>query len=425
MISKSLNTSEKRLSVSYYLFYLAIIFSYVDFLRLGYDPTGSFISAPLRMLSYMMAPVLLVFTVIAALIEGQYRRLKRHYWIWILSIHFVIFILFINGLAIHFNDYRPIVFDLIYFVYFIPGILIGCKEKNWKGLDQLILYIYVLNSFLLIPSLTSFEGVVELSRNSIILADGQTPYLIWGGLASWTYFLLTLDSRTTIQKSLIYISSILYFVFALIFLKRGPFLELFLFFSFLLFANRLRIKFNFDFKTFLFLGIIIGSTYPLYKFLEFSTFAERLNDRVYEEGSLTSSILGNSRIAYDIDLVTSQISSQEWLIGRGIGGTVQDIGYNYPDFNTHTLHNFFALVLLKGGLIFFFTWYFGWIIFIKDFLQNKRESINKFFVPVLIPLVLSWLFGFVNVSVHFLLMMMCAGRIMSKENSIFDRKFND
>jgi len=425
MISTSTNTSEKRLSVSYYLFYLAIIFTYLDFLRLGYDPNGSFISPPLRMLSYMMAPVLLVFTVIAALIEGQYRRLKRHYWMWILAIHFIIFVLFINGLAIHFNDYRPIVFDLIYFVYFIPGILIGCKEKNWKSLDQLFLYIFIFNTFLLIPYLTSFQGIVELSRNSIILMEGQTPYFIWGGLASWIYFILTLDSRTTVQRTLIYISSILYFVFALIFLKRAPFLELILLFALLVFANRLRIKFNLDFKTIFFLGIIIGSTYPLYKFLEFSTFAERLNDRVYEERSLVSSVLQNSRIAYDLNLVTSQISSQEWIIGRGIGGTVQDIGYNYPDFNTHTLHNFFALVLLKGGFIFFIVWYLGWVIFFKDFLQNKRESINKFFIPVLIPLLCSWLFGFVQVSIHFLLLMMCAGRIMAKESSIFDRKFND
>ncbi len=421
MISTSINTSGERLSVSYYLFYLAIIFTYLDFLRLGYDPTGSFISAPLRMLSYMIAPVLLIFSVIAALIEGQYKRLKRHYWMWVLAIHFIIFILFINGLAIHFNDYRPIVFDLIYFLYFIPGILIGCKEKNWKGLDQLFLYIFVFNTFLLLPNLTSFQGVVELSRNSIILANGQTPYLIWGGLTMWTYFLLTLDGRTTIQKSLIYTSTILYFIFALIFLKRGPFLELFLFFSFLLFSNRLRIKFKLDFKTFLFLGIIISSTYPLYKFLEFSTFAERLNERVYEEGSLTSSVLGNSRIAYDINLVTSQINGLEWIVGRGVGGTVKDIGYNYPDLNTHTLHNFFAMILLKGGFIFFIVWYLGWVIFFKDFLQNKRNSLNKFFVPVLIPLLLSWLFGFINVSVHFLLMMMCAGRIMSKERTIFDR----
>lgn len=421
MISTSINTSGERLSVSYYLFYLAIIFTYLDFLRLGYDPTGSFLNAPLRMLSYMIAPVLLIFSVIAALIERQYKRLKRHYWMWVLAIHFIIFILFINGLAIHFNDYRPIVFDLIYFLYFIPGILIGCKEKNWKGLDQLFLYIFVFNTFLLLPNLTSFQGVVELSRNSIILANGQTPYLIWGGLTMWTYFLLTLDGRTTIQKSLIYTSTILYFIFALIFLKRGPFLELFLFFSFLLFSNRLRIKFKLDFKTFLFLGIIISSTYPLYKFLEFSTFAERLNERVYEEGSLTSSVLANSRIAYDIDLVTSQINGLEWIVGRGVGGTVKDIGYNYPDLNTHTLHNFFAMILLKGGFIFFIVWYLGWVIFFKDFLQNKRNSLNKFFVPVLIPLLLSWLFGFINVSVHFLLMMMCAGRIMSKESTIFDR----
>jgi hypothetical protein len=68
MISTSINTSGERLSVSYYLFYLAIIFTYLDFLRLGYDPTGSFLNAPLRMLSYMIAPVLLVFTTLAALL---------------------------------------------------------------------------------------------------------------------------------------------------------------------------------------------------------------------------------------------------------------------------------------------------------------------------------------------------------------------
>ena len=147
MISTSTNTSEKRLSVSYYLFYLAIIFTYLDFLRLGYDPNGSFISPPLRMLSYMMAPVLLVFTVIAALIEGQYRRLKRHYWMLILAIHFIIFVLFINGLAIHFNDYRPIVFDLIYFVYFYSNIN-WMQRKNWKKpRSAIFIYFYFQHFF--------------------------------------------------------------------------------------------------------------------------------------------------------------------------------------------------------------------------------------------------------------------------------------
>lgn len=405
---------EEKLSLSYYLFFTAVVLVYLNFLRIGYDNNGEIIPYLIRMFLYLSGPIFLILSLIVALLEGQHKRIKKHYWAWILIVHSCLLVLLINGVLIHQNNLRLITFDLLLYIFFLPGILIGAKEMNWKGLDTLFLSIFFLNSLLLIPYVGSFTNIAEQIRSSITGAYGQVPYNLWGGLVCWPYFLLTMKDRPPYAKVMTTIGMGIYLLFALIFLKRAPIVYLFLFSVLLLYSNRFRLNIKVNFNKFFFLISSIVLIVSIFQFIQVSPLVERLYDRFYVSGSFLSTVTKNNRILYDVGLVATQLSPLELIMGNGFGGTVIDTGNHYPDETTHSLHNFMALAVMKGGFLFFAIWYYGWLMFIFDFLRNKDRDNDKYFIPILITLLVSWFFGFINASVPWLLAVMGAGKIMAK-----------
>ena len=409
---------EEKLSLSYYLFFTAVIFVFLNFLRIAYDDNGDFVPYIARTFLYLSGPILLLLTSVVALLEGQHKRLKKHYWAWILIIHAYLLVLFINGVVIHQNNFRFITFDLLLFSVFLPGILIGAKQVNWKGLDRLILTIFILNALLLLPYISSFSDVTSMLRNSITESYNQTPYHLWGGLIAWPYFFFTMKDRSSFARVMTIVATGLYFLFALIFLKRAPVVSLFIFSMLLLYANRFSVNIKLNLNKFLFFIFSIFLLIIIFQFIQISPLLDRLSERFYESGSLINTLTKDNRILYDVGLVSSQLSFLEFVMGKGLGGILVDIKNNYPDAVTHSLHNYMALVVMKGGFLFVLVWYYGWIRFFLDFLSNKDKDNLKYFIPILIPLLLSWVFGFVNMSVTFLLLLMGAGKMMAKKESL-------
>ena len=43
------------------------------------------------------------------------------------------------------------------------------------------------------------------------------------------------------------------------------------------------------------------------------------------------------------------------------------------------------------------------------------KHLNKYFIPILVPFLLTWVFGFLRITIDFILITMCAGRLMAKE----------
>ena len=143
MTIKSIKADHKY-SLSFYIFYIAIILIYFNFLRSTFDQRGESFGPLIRMIFISIGPALLFLSTISALMEGQLRRINNNYQIWIVSLIFIFIGLIFNGLIVQ-NSPRLITLDIIHYMFFLPGILIGVKKENWAPLDRLIRIIFLIN----------------------------------------------------------------------------------------------------------------------------------------------------------------------------------------------------------------------------------------------------------------------------------------
>ena len=226
-----------------------------------------------------------------------------------------------------------------------------------------------------------------------------------------------MKERPKFDKFVTILGTLLFFYFSIIYLKRAPFVLLIVFFILLVIANRSKGNIKINFKTISAFLLFISISSTLFFYSNTTSNLEKLGDRFTERGGTVISTLANSnRIAYDVNLVKNQMDGIELLVGRGLGGVVKDEGYNYPEFNTSSLHNSSAQHVLKGGLLLLTVWWLGFLMILKNFLFNKDKEYIKFYVPLLVPFIFSWVFGFLSTSISFLLFMLCAGRVISKEH---------
>ena len=188
----NLTLSKNKYSLSFYFFCAAVVSVYLNSVRIAIDVDGVLFGSVVRMLFISAGPFLLFLTTLIALIEGQGRRLKNFYWVWILGLIFYFFILAINAVLIHKNSFRLITLDTMMLMFLVPGILIGAKKINWIGFDKLIRIIFLLNVLSLLPYIGAYANLTQEIRSSIIMGFNQTPYFFWGGLAMWPYLYLTM-----------------------------------------------------------------------------------------------------------------------------------------------------------------------------------------------------------------------------------------
>ena len=410
-----IKTNNKSL-LSSDLFAIAVILIFLNFVRGTLDEKGIIFAYHLRVLSIFSGPFFLLLSTFIAITEGQFRRIKNRYRTWIICLLLYFIFIIINGLLINRNEIRLVTLDMLMFSMVFPGILIGAKKFNWIRFDKIVINIFLINILFLLPYIGSYGSLMQEMRRTIIVGYGQIPYFFWGGLEMWPYILLTMKNRSLFYRIVSIVGIILYFYFALIFLKRAPFVYAILFILLYLFSYKLNIKTVMR-NIYLSIAVIITS-FLIFWQIEVSSTVERLQGRFVEKGDLTSTLLMSNRISYDYGLVLSQLSSLEYMIGRGLGGTVQDVGEtNYEDM-TSTLHNGPALMMLKGGFIWMIIWYSGWFMLIKDFMYNKNKHLNKYFIPILMTFLLTWVFGFLRITMFFIMITMCSGRLMAKEQNL-------
>jgi len=409
-----IKTNNKSLLSSNF-FAIAIILIYLNFVRGSIDQNGNIFGYYIRVLSIVSGPLFLLLSTFIAITEGQFRRIKNRYRAWIILLLLYFIFIIINGLLINRNEIRLITLDMLMFAMVFPGILIGAKQVNWIKIDKIFINIFFINVLVLLPYIWSYGSLMQEMRRTIITGYGQIPYFFWGGLTIWPYILLTIKNRSLFYKIVSILGIVLYFYFALVFLKRSPFGYAILFLLLYLISNKLNIKTVMRNFSLSFVAIIIS--FLIFRQINVSSTVERLQDRFLEKGSLTNTLLQSDRITNDYGMVLSQFSGLEYMIGRGLGGVVRDVNNSYAEEMTSTLHNGPALMMLKGGFIWMIIWYSGWFMLIKDFIYNKNKHLNKYFLPILIPLLLTWVFGFLRITMDFILITMCAGRLMAKEEN--------
>ena len=403
-------------TISLRLFLIGCVLVYLNFLRQTFDQTGQIFGTEIRSISIFIGPFFLILSAITAFMEGQLGRIKPFFQIWIFLIIIYLIFLTISGFFIYGNSYRDLVIDIILYAFFVPAILIGAKKQNWLILDKFILLFFLINLFMLIPYLTSYSSLAAAGRTQIITNDAQIPYFIWGQFSIWMYLCLTLKNRSDIIKFAILAGTIIYFFLAIVFLKRAPFINLSIFFFLFLVSLNLKNSSIISIKIFYLSIPILIFSLLLYSLINVGSFYERFESRFYTSGSIYSSLSSSTRLTYDVELVANQFNNMEFLFGRGLGGSVEDIEYKYPEKNTIRLHNSSVQQVMKGGVVFLFLWVIGFLVILKNFLLNENEEYRKFYIPLLTPFLMSWVFGFLSTSISFLLIMACAGRVMAINN---------
>ena len=408
---------QQKYSLSLYFFCLALIFIYLNFLRATFDEKGEDFGPLIRIMSVSAGPTFLLLSTISALIEGQLRRIDKIYQLWIVCLIFIFLGLIFNGILINRNSPRLIILDTIHYLFFLPGILIGAKKDNWPIVEKFIRLFFLINILNLIPYTFAYGDLIQGMRRNVVLGFNQIPYFFWGELGVWSYLWLSMKERSKFDKFVTILGTLLFFYFSIIFLKRAPFVNLTVFFILLVIAYRSTANIKINFKTISAFLLFISLSSTLFFYSSTISNIEKLGDRFTERGGTVISTLANSnRIAYDANLVKNQMNGVELLVGRGIGGTAKDLGNNYPEFNTSYLHNSSAQHVLKGGFFLLTVWWLGFLMILVNFFFNKDKEYIKFYVPLLVPFIFSWVFGFLSTTISFLLIMLCAGRVISKEH---------
>ena len=408
---------DKKYSLSLYFFLIAISFIYLNFMRATFDETGQYFGPLIRMISVSAGPFFLLLCTVSALAEGQLKRINREYQLWIICLIFIFIGLIINGVLINRNSFRLITLDTIHYLFFLPGILIGAKKENWPIVDRFIRVFFLINTLNLLPFIGAYSDLAEGMRRNIVLGFDQIPYFFWGELGIWTYLWLTMKDKSQFDKLVTVLGTILFFYFAIIFLKRAPFVNLFMFFVLIAISDRSRWNLSINLKTIASSAVAISLAIMIFATMEVSSTLERLGDRFSERGdTLVAALVNSNRISYDAVLVIEDLNGNELLVGRGMGGVVKDPGHNYPELKTSYLHNSSVQHVLKGGVLLLIVWWLGFLRILKDFFFNKDKELNPYYIHLLGPFLFSWVFGFLSTSITFLLLMLCAGRVMSKKS---------
>jgi len=405
----------KPQSLSLYIFIVAIVLVYLNFLRSTFDGQGVIFNAQIRFISIISGPAFLFLTIVVSLMEGGLMKIRKVYRYWLVLIFFYIIFLLITGALLFENNLRLITFDIILFLFAAAGIMMGAERNNWVLIDKIMMLIFMIHVVVMLFYVRAYSEIITAigphARHNIISAYEQIPYFFWGMIYIWPYFALTYSDRSRFYKFTIIVGIIIFYYFSIIYIKKQPFAYLGLFVVLVMFTNNITLMAA---KAFKMIPIWITIILFLFFSVEMSQSIDKLQSRFVDKGSVSSTILQSSRISYDYGLINSQFSLGEYAFGRGIGGSVKDTNEHYPEKTTSVLHNGSALVILKGGIAMLLIWYGGWLYFVNEFIFNRNRYLDRYFISVLIPLLGSWIFGFLSPSIAFLLVMLCAGRIMAK-----------
>jgi len=406
-----------RQPLSFRLLYVATLIVYFNFLR---DAFGILWSPNLRLIAIVVGPAVMCLAAVVAVLEGQPAMLRPAYRWWLTLLTLTLVCLVISGAVVFENELRQIVLDSLLFPSVFAGILVGCRRENWVSFDRLLMVLLVVSVVVcalgMVDVVSAAEVLTRPDRAEFIGTGAHSiwgmpnVYSFWGQLSIWPYFVLTARDRSRAGRVTAYAATVLFFALAVIYQKRQPLVELGVFLGVTglkVYSGRLRVL-----GSLLALALLVWSMVGISSAAEPGVFWARLRGRF--SGGLMATLRENNRLNYDPVLVLTQFSTTEFVVGRGLGGTVRDVANNYPDELTHSLHNGMALMVLKGGVILLLVWFAGWLGVFADFMRRTDLRLLPYYLPLLMVFSMSWVFGFAFGGVNFVFLMMCAGRVMSK-----------
>lgn len=403
---------------SFILFFIGLLFYFAEYIRHAIHLDGIIAPRQIIFFSVLSGPFFMFLSMLKALQEGKLKSLMIFYRKWYLLLIFIVVMLLMSGTLIFSNGPREILFDFIIFPGIFAGILAGTKTNNINYCDKLIRIVFFLSTLFCILKLGNL-GARAIQSTRLDRADytWDSIYYIWGliGLL-WPYVIIKNENRRSIFRNIIpMLGTSIYFIMAIIYGKRQPFVQLALFLLLIFIKARRSHKYKFLVMSALVVGIVLLIVIGIFKSNDWKQFQTAWINRFSINGGIWNKFINDDRISYDPLLILTQFSGIELLLGRGLGGVVRDVSGFYPVENTPNLHNGAAFIVLKGGLLLLIVWAVGWLRFIKDFLGEKNRKLYRFYIPYLIIFMQIFYSPVLSDTGGFVFLMMCSGFAMSNK----------
>lgn len=420
-------SASQKAKLPFKLFMAGFVLLYLDLVRNAYMKEEVIFSYETVIVLKMLIMFLFMASVLLSFIRGDYRRVKPVYRFWLSLVLLIAGFMTFYGLT-RGNTQRDIIIDVILFITLFAGVVNGCNRSNWALFDKFMLGFFALNTVLVIKSWFDAMGGDVFDPNESLSLFQSKYYFFVGELTIWPYFLLTVKDGSLYRKLISYSGIATYFIASLTLAKRSPFVLLFLLGALLLFKSRLRMDstraINGIFgraKGVFVVGLAsLAVIFSLGISDRFWDAADKLQERFFLEGNMVETVFSDPRISYDSELVFGHFTNLEIFLGQGMGAVagVADTGWTGEKSlsEDYVLHNGVLLLIQKGGLLFLSVWLWGWFVFLKDFLVSREPYMNRYFLPVGIVFLFSFVTGFVNWGNGFAFLMMCAGMGMARKS---------
>ena len=357
----------------------------------------------------------MVFSVMISLLEGKTDEIEPVYQKWFYLLLLIFILLLVNGLFIYQNELNAAFFDSMMFMSVFAGILAGCKKQNLVIVDKLMFAVFLACTFFCLVNFTTFIQKAILSTR-IDRSDytWDSFYYVWGIIGTlWPYFILSMKDKSMLRKVATFIGTGVFFLAAVIYLKRSPIIQLVVFISLLLTKSDKRAVLKISLGLLLSLMVL----WTALGYFHMNSFQENLMSRIFGDEGIWNNFLQDPRISYDIKLVYNQLSGVQWLTGLGLGGSVVDYLGIYTYELTPMLHNGMAFLILKGGILLLLVWVSGGMYFLVKFMRENNLDMNRYYIPFLTIFLLSFYEASLSLSAYFAFYMTCVGATMSKQKS--------
>ena len=361
--------------------------------------------------------------VLIGTMEGSIKNLKPVYRRWIFLVFLYIIWMLFRGLGSY--DFSKSLHylgtDISAFLLFFGGLFAGCQRRSKKAIDSMLFIHFVIA---VIVTFASLFGLKDFVRGTVVSSG---TYWFFGMLYAWPLFLLTIGEQRGLKKIISGAGLSIYFMLAVLCLKRTPFGKFAVYLCLVMYSywGRKGVPRTNRYKL---IGSMVILAVLLIVFLE--CFGVRNLGEKYGPGglqkrfylvaggaysdSIVDALSRNYRFSYEPMAVIESCSNYDKMFGKGLGATI-DVPYAIsPSLKTGILHNSVMTLFLKGGIVFLFIWFSGWLIVLRKFFKNRDATLAPYYAIIIVTIMFSPVAGFIDSSLGCGLLGICTGRVMAK-----------
>jgi hypothetical protein len=394
---------------SYILFFHEVLYSFVIHHMTIYY-TGNFI---------------LFLSILYAIWEGKLNYLEKKYMIWLLAVWLYTPVMLFHGIALDY-ELRYLTRDIWPFAYF-ASFLAAVKKDKWKAVDRMIYYQFII-AVISVTCIWSIYGM-DITRQKLIgisyIYETPVLYWAWGLLGGWSYLIITFKNETLYRKIITIAGTGIFFLFAILYLKRQPFFMFSLLILLLMYSrayfgkakkpSKIIITHNILGRILIFVTVIMitWTGVQLFKQAELLTgshYLEELRHRFTLKGGIISTMKADDRISGTTKQIFENAEGLTIFFGQGFGSVILKAGRLCSSVESGLASFFF-----KGGIIYTVIWYLGFLNIVKDYFLRRKINVVQFQIVVLltvIPSVMSSVFISFPTTGYF---MACLGRCMARD----------